>query len=218
MMHLLLAWKQKVWLQLAVIYTRYLIGGAFVFASLVKIKGQRFMTVPGAGSPFHSPQHFFETMYQSGLYWQFLGLAQLVAGLLLMTQRYALLGALLFLPIIANVYVITISYDFSYTSIITGAMLLATIGLLAWDWNTLRVVVHQPALPAPAAPVEQRRLWEVVGLVLFLFTSGYRAFIEAYNMLLWLGVCVAVGAAGLILFWVAHRRIKSAERTQQAAL
>jgi hypothetical protein len=208
MMNLLLAWKQKVWLQLAVIYTRYLIGGAFVFASLVKIKGQRFMTVKGAGSPFHSPEHFFETMYQSGLYWQFLGLAQLVAGLLLMTQRYALLGALLFLPIIANIYVITISYDFGYTSFTTGAMLLATIGLLVWDWNSLRVVFNQPALAGPAATFGPRGLWEVIGLVLFLYTAGYRAVTDRYNLLLWLGVCVGVGAAGLLTSWILHRRKK----------
>jgi hypothetical protein len=213
MMHLLLAWKQKIWLQLAVIYTRYLIGGAFVFASLVKIKGQRFTTVPAAGSPFHSPQHFFETMYQSGLYWQFLGAAQLVAGLLLMTQRYALLGALLFLPIIANVYVITISYDFAYTSVITGSMLLATIGLLVWDWNRLRIVLNQPALPAPAATLAHQKLWEGIGLILFLYTAGYRALTDAYNMLLWLGVCVGVGAVGLLTFWVLHRRMQRAPQT-----
>jgi hypothetical protein len=162
MLHLL-AWKQKIWLQLAVIYTRYLIGGAFVFASLVKIKGHRFTMIPGAGSPFHSPQHLFETLYQSGLYWQFLGFMQLLAGLLLMTQRYALLGALLFVPIMANVYVITISYEFGFTSVITGAMLLATIGLLIWDWDRLRIVFNQPVLVLPAMPflsVSYGKLWE----------------------------------------------------------
>jgi len=210
-----LAWKQKWWLQLAVIYTRYLIGGAFVFASLVKLKGERFTQVPGAGSPFHSPEHFFETLYQSGLYWQFLGLAQLVAGLLLMTQRYALLGALLFLPIIANVYVITISYDFGYTSVITGAMLLATVGLLAWDWNRLRVVLNQPALPAPTA-LSESRLWELIGLVLFLFTAGYRAFIDAYNVLLWFGGCIGVGAVGLAIFWWGQRRPSQAATAEIA--
>jgi hypothetical protein len=146
-MRLLLAWKQKIWLQLAVIYTRYLLGGAFVFASLVKLQGERFTQVKGAGSPFHSPEHLFETLYQSGLYWQFLGLMQFIAGLLLLTQRYALLGALLFLPIIANIYVITLSYDFGVTHLITGAMLLATAGLLVWDWNRVRIV-RRPSLSA----------------------------------------------------------------------
>jgi hypothetical protein len=204
----LLAWKQKIWLQLAVIYTRYLIGGAFVFASLVKIKGQRFTMVPGADSPFHSPQHFFETMYQSGLYWQFLGLMQLLAGLLLLTQRYALLGALLFLPIIANIYVITISYEFGYTSVITGAMLLATLGLLVWDWDRVRIVFNQPVIVLPPTPFFERKLWEVVGVVLFLYTAGYRALTDHYNILLWFGVCVGVGVAGLVISWVLHRRLK----------
>lgn len=208
MMNLLLAWKQKIWPQLAVIYTRYLIGGAFVFASLIKIKGHRFTTEQGAVAPIHSAHHFFETMYQSGLYWQFLGLAQLVAGLLLMTQRYALLGALLFLPIIANIYVITISYDFGYTSVITGAMLLATVGLLAWDWTSLRVVLNQPALAAPAVTPGPRNLWEIIGLILFLFTAGYRAFTDAYNMLLWVAVCAGVGAIGLAISWLALRHAK----------
>jgi hypothetical protein len=215
MMQLLLAWKQKKWLQLAVIYTRYLLGGAFVFASLVKIKGERFTNVQGAGSPFHSPEHLFETLYQSGLYWQFLGLMQLVAGLLLLTQRYALLGALLFWPIMANIFVITLSYDFGYTHVITGAMLLATAGLLVWDWNRLRVVVNQPVLLLPSAALNERKLWEVVGGVLFLYTVGYRALVERYNPLVWFGGCVLIGLVGLLTSRVLPRRGKIGATTSK---
>ena len=195
----LVVWRQQLWVQLVIIYTRYLLGGAFVFASVVKLKAQRFMMVPGAGSPFHSPQHLFETLYQSGLYWQFLGLAQLVAGLLLMTQRYALLGALLFLPIIANVCVITLSYDFGYTPLITSMMLLATLGLLVWDWPRVRVVFNRPALPMPPLPLYERTWWQVVGAVLFLYTAGYRVLTDQYTMLLWLGVCAGIGIAGMLI-------------------
>ncbi len=52
-------------LQLAVIYTRYLVGGAFVFASLIKIKGHRFTQMDGSVAG-HNPGCFFEMMYQSG--------------------------------------------------------------------------------------------------------------------------------------------------------
>jgi hypothetical protein len=207
-MRLLLAWKQKIWLQLAVIYTRYLLGGAFVFASLVKIQGERFTQVKGAGSPFHSPEHLFETLYQSGLYWQFLGLMQFIAGLLLLTQRYALLGALLFLPIIANIYVITLSYDFGATHLITGAMLLATGGLLVWDWNRVRIVFNQPVVLLPAAAFYERKLWQVVGVGLFLYTVGYRALVARYNPLVWFGGYVIIGALGLLIAWVLPRRLK----------
>jgi hypothetical protein len=200
------AWRQLLGLQLAVIYTRYLVGGAFVFASIIKLKGHRFTRFSGELAPLHSAAHFFETMYQSGLYWQFLGAAQLLAGLLLLTQRYALLGALLFLPIITNVFVITISYDFAYTYTVTGAMLLATLGLLLWEWPRLRVVVNQPALRLPVLPVYESQLWEVVGLGLFAFTALYRVYTDDYDLLWWFGVCIGLGLGGLLSAWLLYRR------------
>ena len=192
--------KHSLLLQLFIIYTRYLVGGAFVFASLIKIKGHRFTQMDGSVAG-HNPGHFFEMMYQSGLYWQFIGVAQCVAGLLLLTQRYALLGALAYISIMANIFVITISYDFAGTSIITGLMLLAGLLLLAWDWNRLRVVVNLPVVPETTSPLFESRLWEVVGAGLFAFTAGYRALTDRYNMLLWFGVCVLMGAAGLLVAW-----------------
>lgn len=201
--------KRSLLLQLAVIYTRYLLGGAFVFASLVKIKGHRFTTLSGALSPIGSAEHFFETMYQSGLYWQFIGVGQCVAGLLLLTQRYALLGALAFLPIMANVFVITISYDFAFTPVITGAMLLATLGLLAWDGNTLRVLLNQPARALPTSAVYESRVWEILGWLLFGYTALYRTLTDAYNVGLWLGVCACIAGAGLPIAWARHRKARN---------
>lgn len=81
--------KRKILPQIIIIYTRYLIGGTFVFASLIKIKGTRFTSVSGESNPINSAWHFFETMYQSGLYWKFIGVCQLLAGFLLMTQRFS---------------------------------------------------------------------------------------------------------------------------------
>jgi hypothetical protein len=190
--------KQSLLVQLAVIYTRYLIGGAFVFASLIKIKGHRFTQIPDDGIG-HSVGHFFEMMYQSGLYWQFLGWAQLVAGLLLLTQRYATLGAVLFLPIIANIFVITISYNFGGTPVITGLMLLATLGLLLWDWNRLRVLLNLPVIEEKTSLLFESPLWAWVGAVLFAFTAGYRVLTDRYNFLLWAGGCVGVGVLALLL-------------------
>jgi hypothetical protein len=174
-----------------------------VFASLIKIKGHRFTQIADEGSG-HSVGHFFEMMYQSGLYWQFLGWAQLGAGLLLLTQRYALLGALAYVSIMANIFVITLSYDFAGTPVITGLMLLAGLLLLAWDWNRLRVVVNLPAVSETTSPLFGSRLWEGVGAVLFGFTAGYRALADGYNMLLWFGICGLVGAAGLVVAWQRH--------------
>ena len=180
-------------------------GGAFVFASLVKIKGHRFTQMDGTVAG-HNPGYFFEMMYQSGLYWQFIGWVQLGAGLLLLTQRYALLGALVYLSIIANIFVITVSFDFGGTPVITGLMLLAGLLLLGWDWNRLRVVLNQPAVAEATSSLFESRLWEVVGAVLFVFTAGYRALTDSYNFLLWFGGCGLVGAVGLLMAWWRYRK------------
>lgn len=191
--------KEKVVLQLLVIYTRYLIGGAFVFASLIKIKRERFTTEPGIDNPIDSAWHLFETLYQSGLYWQFLGIGQLVAGFLLMTQKYSKLGALIFLPIISNVFVITISYYFAGTPIITGSMLLATIALILWDWNENRSLLNYPIISDSQKNLEKDRIWAISGLVLFLFTFTYRILIDRYDIFLWGGICFLIGTITLIL-------------------
>ena len=119
--------------QLFIIYTRYLIGGAFVFACIIKIKGMRFTTYSQEDAPLGSAMHFFEVLYQTGLYWQFIGWTQLLAGFFLMTQRFAKLGAVLNLPIILNVFVITISMEFGGTPVITGLMLAANLLLIVYE-------------------------------------------------------------------------------------
>ncbi|MCU0449706.1 MAG: hypothetical protein MUC97_07640 [Bernardetiaceae bacterium] len=202
--------RRQVWCQLFIIYTRYLIGGAFVFASVVKIQGGRFTSQSGADEPIHSAFHFFETLYQSGLYWQFLGLGQLVAGGLLMTQRYAKLGAVAFFPIIVNVFVITISYDFAGTPIITGLMLLATCALLLWDWPTLKVLFNLPAEVNPAPRLENAPVWQWVGLATFGFTVVFRASVTYYSIFIWAGVCLALGLLGLVWgLWPRNHPVKN---------
>lgn len=191
--------KQNTWANILIIYTRYLIGGSFVFASLIKLKAHRFTSQSGADEPINSAFHYFETMYQSGIYWQFIGLGQLIAGTLLMTQRYAKLGALINLPIIANIFVVTISYDFGYTPIITGSMLLANFLLIYWDWDTLRILVNLPPIPKITSRIEGHKIWEITGLSLFVFTFTYRVMVDQYDALFWFLICFIIGVAGLFI-------------------
>ena len=191
--------KNNIWASLFVIYTRYLIGAAFVFASVIKIKGLRFISFDGTSAPIHSLNHYFETMYQSGIYWQFIGWGQLVAGALLMTQRYAKLGALLYFPIITNIFVITISYDFANTPVVTGLMLLANTLLIFWDWNELKILINLPYVPQNASSIENFKIWELTGLALFAFTLGYRLINDTYNFIFWFSICFLIGTIGLFM-------------------
>lgn len=198
--------KENLLAQLFVIYTRYLVGSGFVFASIVKIKGERFTTVSHEDAAFGTAFHFFETMYQTGIYWQFLGWGQLIAGMLLMTQRYAKLGAVVFFPIILNVFVITISMEFAYTPVITFLMLMANLLLLLWHWDELKILLNLPPETPQSNRLENNRIWEITGWILFLMTAGYRAVYTLYNPILWMGTLALVGLVPLV--WLIFQRKK----------
>ncbi|HLP38971.1 hypothetical protein [Lacibacter sp.] len=189
-------------IQLMVIYTRYLLGAAFVFASIIKMKGLRFTSSSGELAPINTSLHYFETMYQSDLYWKFLGLCQFLAGALLMTQVFSLLGAVVYFAVIVNIFMITLSYDFGFTPVITGAMLLANLLLLAWDWNKLKLFFNiQPNVEnIDASTVLQNRIWAFTGTVLLLFTALYRVLNNSYDFLFWFLGSVFITITGFFVY------------------
>lgn len=207
-MRLLEKWRGLRVAQVFTIYTRYLIGGGFTMAALVKVQGLRFTTM----STETPVGYFFEAMFQTGAYWQFLGWSQLIAALLLMTQRFAAIGAAMFFGIILNIFVITMSVDFGMgTPIVTGLMLLATTYLLVWDLDKFAALWRSESRPtlAPASQSEtivNDPWWAVLGLVLFAI-SVYFGLTRAY-MVPWFLLCVGTGLAGLVTYFV--RKPKSA--------
>ncbi len=145
-------------LQRLAIITRLLLALAFVPTALVKVQGLPF-TVMGTDT---TVGYFFDAMHRTGGYWRFIGWSQLVAGVLLLIPRTAVIGALIFLPIIANIFTITVALEFKGTPFITGPMLLGTVFLLCWDYHRLKGMLFWPTRPtAPlpaAAPVSQLEL------------------------------------------------------------
>lgn len=125
------------WLQIFTAFTRVLLAIGFIPPSIKKILGQPFTVLPDS----NPVGHYFNALYQTGFYYEFLGWGQLVAALLLLFPRTAHLGALLFLPIIANIAVLTSSVGFAGTNYITALMLVAAIYLVAWDYDRLKAIL-----------------------------------------------------------------------------
>ena len=123
--------------------TRVLLALAFVPSGLVKLQGERFTRL-GIDNPVG---FFFEAFYRTGLYWNFLGAAQLLAAILIVIPRTRVLGALVYFPIILNIFLITVSMHFQGTPMITGPMLLGSVWLLLWDARRLRCL-FAPVQPA----------------------------------------------------------------------
>ena len=74
----------------------------------------------------------FQAFYATGFYYNTVGF-QMLAGGLLITQRFATLGAFMFLPIIFNISILTLSTIGSLTPLVATLMLLGTLFLLLWD-------------------------------------------------------------------------------------
>lgn len=126
--------KGNRFMRLFTIMTRVLLAIGFMPSGLTKVLGNRF-TILGIDTPVG---FFFEAMYRTGFYWRFIGICQLTAALLLLIPRTATIGALLYFPIILNIFIITVSMQFTGTPFITGPMLLAGIYLLCWDYDRLK--------------------------------------------------------------------------------
>jgi hypothetical protein len=183
--------------QLFTIYLRYLIGAAFVFPSVPKILGQRFTSI----STDDPAGFFFEAMYRTGFYWNFLGWAQLVAALLLMTQRFAVLGAMCFFPIILNIWLITWSLAFKGTWLITFLMWLANLYLLVWDYRRfLPLLQPETKLSLMLSEFDdafmRKPLWIWLGLLLAAAMLGLKTDFEWMKFVLG-GVIILVGGIGL---------------------
>ena len=191
--------RAQPWLGRFTLANRLLLAMAFIPTGLVKATNQRFTLLP-VSDPVG---FFFEAMYQTGPYWIFVGCCQVVAGVLLLFPATATLGALLFLPIIGSIVLITWGIGFGNTAYVTSLMLLSVIYLLAWDADRVHAAARSvlgasggPPLLAGANRLE-RAGWltgGAVGMALLLSTRGLVP-VGLRLELLFLGAAAAVMVA-----------------------
>lgn len=75
---------------------------------------------------------FFEGMYTTGYYWNFIGYYQIVVGLLLMTHWFRKLTPMLIFPVTVNIFLVSIALHMTGTPVITSFMVLGNLYLLFW--------------------------------------------------------------------------------------
>lgn len=150
--------------QWLIIHLRYLLGLAFIPSGLVKLVGDRFTQV----SVDDPVGFFFEGLYQSGFYYNFIGFIQVFAGLLLMTQRLASFGAIIYSCLIVNIWLITISLSFKGTWIITSLMLIATTILLIWDSQKFKSIFSYNRATSFKIFPDPSFFWQILGVVYFV--------------------------------------------------
>lgn len=157
------------WRRLYVLGARLLLGALMLGGGLYKLSENH---IPGLMGP--PVNHAWLAKQGLVLFAQFIGVAQLLIGVLLLTRRFALLGAVLLVPMWLNIIFLTWSQNWVGTPWLTSGFLVLTIGLLLHDFDRLRWVLYPPqdeqalrAVPWLTAGAGPETLWWLgIGIIL----------------------------------------------------
>lgn len=122
--------------KLLVIGTRVFLGLIFFSSGLGKLTHG---LTPGLIGPVWLEERMAQ--YGLGLWAQFVAVSQVVIGALLLSQRFATLGAVMLVPMLANILVITISLQWRGTPYVNAVLLAMNLFLLWADRQRLAPLV-----------------------------------------------------------------------------
>ncbi|WP_170827431.1 hypothetical protein [Roseivirga sp. 4D4] len=111
---------------------------------------------PGLIGPVWLEERLAE--HDLGMYARFIACSQILAGLLLFTQRFATLGAILCFPIILNIFMVTVSMKWQGTPYVNAFLVLLNAWLLAYDYHKLKFILTDSFAEVKRVPLVRRNL------------------------------------------------------------
>lgn len=147
------------WLKLFTAILRGWLAVGFILPGLRKVGNQHF--APNMGV-VHIKE-FFDVFFQATEFYIFVGIIQVVAGLLLLFPATTALGTVLYLPVILNIFFITVALSFKGTWIITALMLLGNLYLLCWEFDTWQSLVPGFEVSGYQAQDQHFGFWYTIG-------------------------------------------------------
>jgi uncharacterized membrane protein YphA (DoxX/SURF4 family) len=143
--------KGNKWFRYFAVFCRVTLALGFIPSGIVKITGERFTALPSN----HPLGQYFDALYQTGSYYTFIGVGQLIIAALLLIPRTALLGAIIYFPVILNICILAYATRFEGTRI-TTLMLLANLYLLFWDFDRIKYILPFKQSNAEILPVKNK--------------------------------------------------------------
>lgn len=122
------------------------VGVKFILEGFEKFESlERFA---GRTSPFLD---FYLAMGETGYMMPLLGVVEILGGVLLISQRYSFIGALMLLPVMLNVWLAHTFLIQSPTGItLTSLMFAAMLLFVVLEWKRLRVLIQPQSLSLKA--------------------------------------------------------------------
>lgn len=114
-------------------------------------------------------------VYGLGLFARFVAYSQVIVGLLLLTQRFATLGALMLFPMLLNIWIVTISLQWQGTPYVNFVLLLLNATLLLADFHKLKFLFSDQYATLKATPLGRKwglsdGFW-AMGMVLIILST-----------------------------------------------
>jgi hypothetical protein len=158
---------------LAVIGIRIFLGFIFFTAGMGKLTHGHYFPLtmfPMSLSKILAPHGL-------SLWGEFVAWSQVLIGFLLMSQRFATIGAIMSLPLILNIFVITVSLGFMGTPYLNGFLIFLNLFLLAADYHKLKFLFMEDVSEFRHIPL-RRNFWQVdlvwfAGLILCLAAGAF---------------------------------------------
>jgi uncharacterized membrane protein YphA (DoxX/SURF4 family) len=122
-----------------VIATRVFLGIIFFSSGLAKLTHG---LTPGVIGPVWLEERLAQ--YGLSMWAQFVAWSQVLIGALLLSQRFATLGAVMLVPMLTNILVVTISLQWRGTPYVNAVLLAMNLFLLWADRERLKPLVLSP--------------------------------------------------------------------------
>lgn len=135
--------------------------------------------------------------YGLGLYGEFIAVSEAAIGLLLLSRRLATVGAIMLVPMLINILVVTISLSWQGTPYVLAFLLLLNGALLAYDYPRWRGLLMNPAAARTPATIVAKSpgfdpgWWTILAVLLVSPVIVPRGFGLLYLLLL--SVLIALG-------------------------
>jgi hypothetical protein len=128
--------------QIGYLLLKFTMGLTFILSGLRKMPGVKF-TILSIDNPVGA---YFQAMYDTGFYWNFIGYFQIILGILLLFRRFGVIVPLLMMPVTINIFMVSIGLNMRGTPVITTLMLLGNIALILWHYEKYLPLLIKPAM------------------------------------------------------------------------
>ena len=115
-------------------------GLTFITSGMRKLPGVKFTLLP-ITNPVGA---YFNAMYETGFYWNFIGYYQIVIGILVFFNRFVVVSSVLMMPVTINIFLISVALNMKGTPVITSLMVLGNLFLLFWHYENYLTLIKKP--------------------------------------------------------------------------